>query len=80
MGAVRASEVFGEAAVARWLRRQVFDGRGWRKAAVLYRTNAQSAVLEAAFTAAGIPYRVKGDQAFVRRPEVEPRVVPSTKS
>jgi DNA helicase-2/ATP-dependent DNA helicase PcrA len=37
---------------------------------VLYRTNAQSAAFEAAFTAAGIPTRVRGDARFLERPEV----------
>jgi DNA helicase-2/ATP-dependent DNA helicase PcrA len=38
--------------------------------AVLYRTNAQSARLEAAMTAAGIPHRVRGAARFLERPEV----------
>jgi DNA helicase-2/ATP-dependent DNA helicase PcrA len=58
------------AAIARLLRLHAFDGRGWRSAAVLYRTNAQSAVLEAAMSAARIPYRVRGDRAFLQRPEI----------
>ena len=42
----------------------------WSELAVLYRTNAQSAAFEAALGAAGIPYRVRGGAAFLRRPEV----------
>ena len=42
----------------------------WSDLAVLYRTNAQSAAFEAALGAAGIPYRVRGGAAFLRRPEV----------
>src|SRR5581483_4725077 len=42
----------------------------WSAIAVLYRTNAQSAVFEEAFTRAGIPYRVRGDARFLERPEV----------
>ena len=38
--------------------------------AVLYRTNAQSARLEAALAAAGIPHRVRGAARFLERPEV----------
>src|SRR4029077_14401240 len=67
---VHADDRAEASAVARWLRRHAFDGRGWRSPAVLYRTNAQSAVLEAALTAARIPYRVRGDQTFLRRAEV----------
>jgi DNA helicase-2/ATP-dependent DNA helicase PcrA len=42
----------------------------WSDLAVLYRTNAQSAAFEATLGAAGIPYRVRGGAAFLRRPEV----------
>ncbi len=42
----------------------------WSSLAVLYRTNAQSAAFEAALGAAGVPYRVHGAGAFLRRPEV----------
>jgi DNA helicase II / ATP-dependent DNA helicase PcrA len=42
----------------------------WSDLAVLYRTNAQSAAFEAALGASGIPYRVRGGAAFLRRPEV----------
>jgi DNA helicase II / ATP-dependent DNA helicase PcrA len=39
--------------------------------AVFYRTNAQSRVLEDAFTRAGIPYRVIGGQRFYDRREIK---------
>ena len=39
--------------------------------AVLYRTNAQSRVLEEAFVRGGIPYRVYGGQKFYERKEVK---------
>jgi DNA helicase-2/ATP-dependent DNA helicase PcrA len=38
--------------------------------AVLFRTNAQSARLEAAFTARGVPFRIGDEQRFVSRPAV----------
>jgi DNA helicase-2/ATP-dependent DNA helicase PcrA len=61
----------GEAtAVARGLRRLHNEGARWTELAVLYRTNAQSAVFEEALTAAGIPFRVRGDARFLDRPEV----------
>ncbi|MEX2433257.1 MAG: ATP-dependent DNA helicase UvrD2 [Acidimicrobiia bacterium] len=42
----------------------------WSSLAVLYRTNAQSAVFEEALTRAGIPFQVRGDARFLERPEV----------
>src|SRR5207249_7143576 len=45
-------------------------GSPWSGTAVLYRTNAQSAPLEAALRAAGVPYRVRGAARFLDRPAV----------
>ena len=42
-----------------------------REIAVLYRTNAQSRVLEEAFRREGVPYRVVGGTAFFARREVK---------
>ncbi len=42
----------------------------WKHMAVLTRTNAQLALFEEAFRAAGIPHRVRGGQAFLQQPEV----------
>ena len=50
--------------------RQAHDGRRWADLAVLYRVNAQSAPFEEALRKAGIPFRVRGDRAFMDRPEV----------
>jgi DNA helicase-2/ATP-dependent DNA helicase PcrA len=44
--------------------------RRWSDLAVLYRTNAQSAAFEAALSAVGIPFRVRGAGSFLDRPEV----------
>jgi len=44
--------------------------RPWRRMAVLYRVNAQSAAFEEAFTRAGVPFRVRGGERFLDRPEV----------
>lgn len=44
---------------------------GWDDVAVLYRTNAQSRVLEDACRAAGVPYRVYGGLSFYQRKEVK---------
>jgi DNA helicase-2/ATP-dependent DNA helicase PcrA len=44
--------------------------RSWHAMAVLYRTNAQSALLEAACARAGIPVRLRGATRFLERIEV----------
>ena len=46
-------------------------GRAIGDAAILYRTNAQSRVLEEALVRAGIPYRVYGGMKFYERKEVK---------
>ncbi|MCA1594859.1 MAG: exodeoxyribonuclease V subunit gamma, partial [Chloroflexi bacterium] len=46
-------------------------GRGWSDFGVLYRTNAQSRVLEEAFRARQIPYRMVGGQRFYERREIK---------
>lgn len=46
-------------------------GRGFRDFAVLYRTNAQSRVLEEALLRAGIPYVIVGGLRFYERKEVK---------
>ncbi|MFP4624202.1 MAG: ATP-dependent helicase, partial [Gemmatimonadota bacterium] len=45
-------------------------GTKWRDYAVLYRTNAQSRVLEEAMREKGIPYRVVGGTGFFDRKEI----------
>jgi DNA helicase-2/ATP-dependent DNA helicase PcrA len=47
------------------------DGTDWRDMAVLYRTNAQSRVLEEAFMRVGVPYKVVGGTRFYDRREVK---------
>jgi DNA helicase-2/ATP-dependent DNA helicase PcrA len=59
------------AGVARALRRAHEPGRPWSSSAVLYRTNAQSALLEEALRREGVPYRVRGGAQFLDRPEVQ---------
>ena len=58
------------AAVARALQAAHLPGTPWAGSAVLYRTNAQSAPLEAALRAASVPYRVRGAARFLDRPAV----------
>jgi DNA helicase-2/ATP-dependent DNA helicase PcrA len=50
--------------------RTAHAGRRWSDLAVLYRVNAQSAPFEEALRRAGIPFRVRGDRAFMDRKEV----------
>jgi len=47
------------------------DGRHYRDFAVLYRTNAQSRVLEEYFLKAGIPYQLVGAVRFYERKEIK---------
>jgi DNA helicase II / ATP-dependent DNA helicase PcrA len=62
----------GEArAIARALRDRRRPGTPWAHLAVLTRTHAQTTLLEEALGAAGIPYRVRGGGALLRRPEVQ---------
>ena len=65
-----ASDRDEAAAVARALQASHQPGAPWAGIAVLYRTNAQSAPLETALRAAGVPYRVRGAARFLDRPAV----------
>ena len=47
------------------------DATNWREMAVLYRTNAQSRVIEEAFMRLGIPYKVVGGTRFYDRREIK---------
>jgi DNA helicase II / ATP-dependent DNA helicase PcrA len=47
------------------------DAMNWREMAVLYRTNAQSRVIEEAFMRLGIPYKVVGGTRFYDRREIK---------
>ncbi len=49
----------------------VRDGRRYDDFAILYRTNAQSRVLETALIGYGIPYRVYGGTRFYERKEIK---------
>jgi DNA helicase-2/ATP-dependent DNA helicase PcrA len=64
-----------EAEEALWVARTVADLRGGGLpldgVAVLYRTNAQSRVLEDAFRVAGLPYHIVGSVRFYERREIK---------
>ena len=72
---VRVVEVTSDYAEAQWLldeARQLHRGGMPRsEVALLYRSNAQSRVLESALFNAGIPYRVYGGLRFFERAEVK---------
>ncbi len=57
--------------IAEKIRRKVEEGDNYRDFAVLYRTNAQSRVLEEKFILAGIPYRLIGGVNFYSRLEIK---------
>ncbi len=65
-----ASDVDEARAVARALRDAHATGVAWSSMAVLYRTNAQSALFEDALAAQQIPFRVRGGMRFLQRAEV----------
>ncbi len=46
------------------------NGVAWYRIGVLFRTNAQSSLFEAALTRRGVPFRVTGGQRFAARPAV----------
>ena len=47
------------------------DAMNWREMAVLYRTNAQSRILEEYLVRAGVPYKVLGGTRFYDRREIK---------
>ncbi|MEZ5657060.1 MAG: 3'-5' exonuclease [Burkholderiaceae bacterium] len=72
---VRIYEAATDTEEAQWLLDEVRSliSEGWRRSdiAVLYRSNAQSRVIEHALFSAGIPYRVYGGLRFFERMEVK---------
>lgn len=72
---ITVKEVDDQGAEARFIvetiSREVREGkRHCRDFAVLYRTNAQSAALEASFAKSGVPYRTLGNTRFFDRKEI----------
>ena len=72
---VRVYESTTDGQEAQWLIEEArgLIGEGWMRSdiAILYRSNAQSRVLEHALFSAGIPYRVYGGLRFFERAEVK---------
>lgn len=57
--------------VVRQIRACVEEGRSLKDIGILYRSNAQSRVLEDALVRAGIPYTIYGGQRFFERAEIK---------
>ncbi|PXX96553.1 DNA helicase II [Halomonas sp. LBP4] len=53
------------------IREQVNEGHARREIAILYRSNAQSRVLEETLIRQGVPYRIYGGQRFYERLEIK---------
>jgi DNA helicase-2/ATP-dependent DNA helicase PcrA len=72
---IRVIELASDALEAQWIveeiRGLINDGRLRREIAVLYRSNAQSRVLEHTLFSTGIPYKVYGGQRFFERQEIK---------
>jgi DNA helicase-2/ATP-dependent DNA helicase PcrA len=72
---IRVFEARSDGYEAAWIAEEVQalarDGMARRDMAVLYRSNAQSRVLEHALFAAGIAYRVYGGQRYFERQEIK---------
>jgi len=72
---IRVFEAYSDLDEARWIvdeiRALVRDGHARAEIALLYRSNAQSRVLEHALFSAGLPYRVYGGLRFFERQEIK---------
>ncbi|MES2423630.1 MAG: UvrD-helicase domain-containing protein [Pseudomonadota bacterium] len=72
---VRVYESVSDFAEAQWMveemRQLVRDGSDRKEIAVLYRSNAQSRVIETALFNASVPYRVYGGLRFFERAEIK---------
>jgi DNA helicase-2/ATP-dependent DNA helicase PcrA len=73
--AIQLYSAFNERDEARFIAEQiqdwVDDGKPYKDNAILYRSNAQSRVIEEALIQAGIPYRVYGGMRFFERAEIK---------
>jgi len=72
---VRIYEASSDLQEAQWIIEEikslVADGAARSEIAILYRSNAQSRVIEHALFSAGMPYRVYGGQRFFERAEIK---------
>jgi DNA helicase-2/ATP-dependent DNA helicase PcrA len=72
---VRIYEALSDGEEAQWLleeiRNLIAQGSGRSEIAILYRSNAQSRIIEHALFSAGVPYRVYGGLRFFERAEIK---------
>lgn len=72
---VRVYEASSDGAEAAWIideiRAMIYEGYARSEIAILYRSNAQSRIIEHALFSAGIPYRVYGGLRFFERAEIK---------
>ncbi len=72
---IRVFESYADLDEARWIVEEIKalarDGHARSEVALLYRSNAQSRVLEHALFSAGLPYRVYGGLRFFERQEIK---------
>jgi DNA helicase-2/ATP-dependent DNA helicase PcrA len=72
---IRVFEAFNDSEEARWIVEEIKaligEGIARREMALLYRSNAQSRVLEHALFTAALPYRVYGGLRFFERQEIK---------
>ena len=72
---IRIQEAAGDTQEAQWLVEQIKEltrqGMASSEIAILYRSNAQSRVIEHALFSSGMPYRVYGGQRFFERAEIK---------
>ncbi len=72
---VRVYEAVSDFAEAQWMidemKQLIREGTNRKEIAVLYRSNAQSRVIETALFNAGLPYRVYGGLRFFERAEIK---------
>ncbi|MBI1890921.1 MAG: UvrD-helicase domain-containing protein [Burkholderiales bacterium] len=72
---VRIFEASSDIQEAQWIideaKNLIAEGAARSEIAILYRSNAQSRVIEHALFSAGIPYRVYGGQRFFERAEIK---------
>jgi DNA helicase-2/ATP-dependent DNA helicase PcrA len=72
---IRVFEAFSDGEEARWIVEEIKalarDGHSRAEIALLYRSNAQSRILEHALFSAGLPYRVYGGLRFFERQEIK---------
>ncbi len=73
--AIQLYSAFNEQEEARFIASQLKQhseqGKSWNDCAILYRSNAQSRVLEEALIIRQIPYRIYGGLRFFERAEIK---------